>query len=337
MFSPINFATTTALLWLLVSYHSSAAKSEELRFDADKEGVSIFDNDTLVVRYQGLTQSLNGQWGRANYLHPVVTPSGKLVTEDFPVDHRHHRGIFWAWHQAWMGTQKLGDAWACNNFTWKLKSNRTFHDGDGITISNHVIWETKHHGQDDPNVKTSPETANLSNNKSSRLQIVSERNQIHIGSLINGVRAIDFSISLLALQDEIQIGGSENEKGYGGFSARIALDGSETFTSDHTKITPITKAITAGTWMDISRHDSGVTIINHQENPGVSENKSDWIVRVKRSMQNAKYPGRHRITLSQEKPLEMRYRVVLHDGNCGSEAIDELEKQFNSITSRRSH
>lgn len=31
------------------------------------------------------------------YLHPVFTPSGKLVTGNFPPDHRHQRGIFFAW------------------------------------------------------------------------------------------------------------------------------------------------------------------------------------------------------------------------------------------------
>ncbi len=31
------------------------------------------------------------------YLHPVFGPGGKLVTADFPPDHRHQRGIFFAW------------------------------------------------------------------------------------------------------------------------------------------------------------------------------------------------------------------------------------------------
>ncbi len=31
------------------------------------------------------------------YLHPVLTPSGRLVTGDYPPDHRHQRGIFFAW------------------------------------------------------------------------------------------------------------------------------------------------------------------------------------------------------------------------------------------------
>lgn len=28
------------------------------------------------------------------YLHPVFTPGGRLVTADYPPDHRHQRGIF---------------------------------------------------------------------------------------------------------------------------------------------------------------------------------------------------------------------------------------------------
>lgn len=31
------------------------------------------------------------------YLHPVHTPSGRLVTGDYPPDHKHQRGIFFAW------------------------------------------------------------------------------------------------------------------------------------------------------------------------------------------------------------------------------------------------
>jgi hypothetical protein len=40
------------------------------------------------------------------YLHPVFGPGGKLVTGDFPPDHRHQRGIFFAWtHTEFEGHQ----------------------------------------------------------------------------------------------------------------------------------------------------------------------------------------------------------------------------------------
>jgi len=34
---------------------------------------------------------------RGGYIHPVYTPEGRPITDDFPVDHPHHHGIWWAW------------------------------------------------------------------------------------------------------------------------------------------------------------------------------------------------------------------------------------------------
>ncbi len=34
---------------------------------------------------------------RGGYIHPVFTPEGRAITDDYPVDHPHHHGIWWAW------------------------------------------------------------------------------------------------------------------------------------------------------------------------------------------------------------------------------------------------
>ena len=34
---------------------------------------------------------------RGGYIHPIYTPSGLLVTDDYPSDHYHHHGIWFAW------------------------------------------------------------------------------------------------------------------------------------------------------------------------------------------------------------------------------------------------
>src|SRR5688572_5463166 len=34
---------------------------------------------------------------RGGYIHPVLTPSGRIVTDDYPSDHYHHHGIWFAW------------------------------------------------------------------------------------------------------------------------------------------------------------------------------------------------------------------------------------------------
>lgn len=34
---------------------------------------------------------------RGGYIHPIFTPSGRLVSDDYPPDHYHHHGIWFAW------------------------------------------------------------------------------------------------------------------------------------------------------------------------------------------------------------------------------------------------
>jgi hypothetical protein len=34
---------------------------------------------------------------RGGYIHPVLSPAGKMVTDDFPPNHIHHHGVWWSW------------------------------------------------------------------------------------------------------------------------------------------------------------------------------------------------------------------------------------------------
>ena len=54
-----------------------------------------------ITRYAGgagaLPSGVSESYRRAGYLHPVYTPRGRIVTDDYPADHRHHHGIWFAW------------------------------------------------------------------------------------------------------------------------------------------------------------------------------------------------------------------------------------------------
>lgn len=52
---------------------------------------------TYQMEPGALPEGVAPSYAHGGYLHPVFTPSGKLVTADFPPDHRHQRGIFFAW------------------------------------------------------------------------------------------------------------------------------------------------------------------------------------------------------------------------------------------------
>ena len=298
------------------------ANEIELTFRSDKDSTSIYENEHLILTYQATHKSQDQQWTRANYLHPVYYPSGELLTEDFPEDHPHHRGVFWAWHQLILGNQKYGDAWKCTDFRWQVHQSHAYKENQAITIANDVTWLSR------PLKLKNDQNPPEGESKSKLTEAVAEKNWITVQPLSEGYRIIDFAISLQGMQDEVQIGGSENVKGYGGFSVRMALDGSETFSSQGRAVTPKTQSIQAGHWINTKRSGAGITIINHTNNPGVADETALWILRSKRSMQNAAYPGRQPVAVGRDEPLQLRYRLVLHDGTLSAEKTNELSKQF---------
>ena len=71
-----------------------------MRIAKDSQGYWFYEGDTKVLFYQAERKALpDGQAARSNYFHPLYDLDGNVLTEDFPKDHIHHRGIFWAWHQ----------------------------------------------------------------------------------------------------------------------------------------------------------------------------------------------------------------------------------------------
>ncbi len=42
-------------------------------------------------------EGVAAHYAHGAYLHPVFTPAGRMVTADYPPDHKHQRGIFFAW------------------------------------------------------------------------------------------------------------------------------------------------------------------------------------------------------------------------------------------------
>ena len=64
--------------------------------------VDISMEETPILRYwtnarPAPSPSTDPIFERGGYLHPVRTPSGRIVTGDYPLDHKHHHGIWSAW------------------------------------------------------------------------------------------------------------------------------------------------------------------------------------------------------------------------------------------------
>jgi hypothetical protein len=96
--------------------NTGAATLNPIKITETDQGFSIAEGEKQVLFYQRQHKSMDGKYMRANYIHPLYGLDGEILTEDFPADHPHYRGVFWAWHQVWLGDKKLGDSWAAQDY-----------------------------------------------------------------------------------------------------------------------------------------------------------------------------------------------------------------------------
>jgi len=310
------------LTLLLVSCVLEAAEPSRLRAVTSGQGVEILDGNTPVLFFQQAPKAFEGRFERAGYVHPLYDLDGRVISEDFPDDHRHHRGIFWAWHQLIVGGVQIGDPWICRDFLADVKNvevlpstGRPPHQS--IAIRATVEWN-------------SPKWVDDSGK---RKPVVLEETIIRVSESDGLSRSIDFKIQLKAVEAEVSIGGSDDVKGYGGFSPRIRLPDGLKFRAQYGGVEPQTTSVEPSPWLDLTAEYgeddslSGVTILCHPTVPGYPQR---WILRKKRSMQNPVYPGREAVPLSRDHPLLLRYRLVLHRGAVSDELIEQWFAEYQA-------
>ncbi len=299
-------------------HQTSTATMSPIEIFESSRGFTFTEGKAKEMYYQRQHKSLNGKYSRANYIHPLYGLDGEMLTEDFPVDHLHHRGVFWAWHQVWLGDKRLGDPWAANDFFWDVYDSKILTvDSQSRALQVRVYWKSPLWTDTDGKQKA----------------FVKETTTIRVHRAQDDIRKIDFEIYLLALEDGIRIGGSEDDKGYGGFTTRIRLPDVLSFTGSNGPVEPNTLSVEAGPWLDFSGDFdkdgkvSGLAILCHNSSPGYPQ---PWILRRKGSAQNPVYPGRHPILLSREEPLVLLYRLIIHRGNVHHVNLDKLQADYNS-------
>jgi hypothetical protein len=160
--------------------------------------------------------------------------------------------------------------------------------------------------------------------------LVREKTRIVVHRAEQDARKIDFRIELLALEPNMRIGGSEDDKGYSGFSARVRLPADVRFIGANGVVEPGFGGVAAGSWIDVvasfsAGQTNGLSIHCHPSLPGFPQ---PWVLRSSRSMQNPAWPGREAVALSHEQPLVLRYRLVVHRGAVSKERLEAWQTEF---------
>jgi hypothetical protein len=293
----------------------SAEKKSPFAIKKTAEGIELSEDGNAVFFYQCVPKQASEKMSFNNYLHPVYNLKGEIITEEFPPDHLHHRGIFWAWHQVYLDNKRLGDSWMMENISQDVTDVETRLNKSNAQLKARVLWKSPELQEGKP--------------------FIEEETSIIVHRKETNLRKIDFEIVLKPLVQGIQIGGSDDEKGYGGFCVRIKMPEDLIFMSETGQVTPQNLQIVAGSWMDFSAsfdnnsEKSGLALLCHQSTPNYP---APWILRQEASMQNVVFPGRERVKL--DKPVVLRYRVIIHNGDANSLNLTELKSEYEKMYRR---
>ena len=297
---------------LLMTFGISAVS--QVRMQKQEGGFLFTENNENIMFYQKEPKNFDGKFERCNYIHPLWGIDGTVLTEDFPADHFHHRGVFWAWHQIWIDGKRIGDGWEIKDFDQEVTGVEYFSKQGGVAIlRTEVNWKSdmwKKQGEKVPYLK--------------------EKTSISIYPKTGNYRKVDFEISLLALAENLFIGGSEDVKGYSGFSVRMILPQDIKFIGPLGEIEPQNEAVRSAGYVNISGsvgkngNEGGIVMVDNPQNPGYPQ---PWILRTRNSMQNAAFPGNTTIPISTKIPLILKYSLIIYSGKMSDKKIGEIIKQ----------
>lgn len=295
------------LFFVVLSIGSSA----QIKMEKTDAGILFTEKGKNVLFYQMEPKNKKAEYERCNYFHPIWADDGTVLTEDFPADHLHHRGVFWAWHQVWIGDKRIGDPWELKSFEQKVTEVEFIAQQNGSALlETEVEWKSDKwiiNGSKQPYLK--------------------ENASILIHPKNGNYRKIDIKISLLALEENLKIGGSEDVKGYSGFSVRMKLPGDIKFEGKNGIVEPQNAAVASPGYINVSGSlmengsKGGVVIVDNSENTGYPQS---WILRKKNSMQNAAFPGNKVISVSTKKPLVLKYSMIVYSGKMSNKKIEKI-------------
>lgn len=299
---PVAFCTVLTL-------HPAVSPAMEFSENADEGALIIKDATRPVLSYRfgdQLADGVDSKYTRSCYVHPLWSVDGKTtLTADFPADHFHHRGIYWAWPRVWArGVQS--ENWHPNEIPLRQHFHR---------------WISR--SADDKSASFTVENKWLLRNEE---EIARETVSINAHHTTNGVRLIEFVIQLEAVGGPLKIGGTpEGNKGYGGFCFRGAPEfkGAHILTSNGpVKKDSVDKPYK---WVDLSNDTHGIAIFAGRDHPDYPPH---WMVRNSYAgFINVSWPGMDSIDLDPGKLMTLRYAILVHDKKLSQ---SELQSAYSN-------
>ena len=271
-----------------------------------QDAVSVTAGDKEAVRYQ-LQKPADSKLAVdfACYFHPFTTPSGAVVTDVAPSDHKHHRGIFLAWFD--MRGRKDADFWGWGQFApvkdRAIVNKSAKSQGDSIEAENE--WRAEG-------------------------EVLLKEKVAATVKTDGALRILDLTYTLTADAD-IKL----PQRAFSGFCARLRKDGKATVESPEgeVKLAAPHHLKPESDWpaqpwygYQIALPEGGAVgcaVVDHPKNP-----KSLWHNAASIRMLNPCIVASKDVVMKSGEALVLRYRVVAWDGATPREQLNALAKSW---------
>jgi hypothetical protein len=257
------------------------------------DAVTLTEAGRTVLVYRTKPLDPAAEPGRSNYVGVLYAPDGTALTEDRPGDHPHQRGIWWAWMKVQTGGKTVADGWYMKGLSYFVRSKTFLGDTQGGgTLTVELDWM----------VNSGPELA----------YVARETTKVTVRPLKAGSRRVEFDTTITARADSLGLGGSEDDRGFGGFSIRLIDPEHLTFASGGKTITPNGAAVDGGAnmgfaWTGEAAPAWAVGLACKANGQAVTR----WMLYNDRSMQNCVFPGRAPLVLKQGEALHLHETLVI--------------------------
>jgi len=262
------------------------------------------EQQILVYNYQSmLPQGVPERYRRSCYISPIFGPHGEVLTDDFPADHYHHRGLAVMWTHVTVGGKDY-DLWALNGMKPKFRKVLEMVDGPVYTLLKvNDGWYTD-------GTKVVDET-----------WTVKAYTQGEYG------RIVDFDIVLKAVGAPVTV--KSSDRGYGGFNVRFAPREDTVLFSEKGRVAADTDK-ESFLWNDLSAKFKGADAVSGLaifDNPGNIRHPQPWTNRYYGFL-NPAPAAIEPLTFTKDKPLHLRYRLWIHEGDAQSGRVAQAYQAY---------
>ena len=292
------------------------ASGSDMRIGKTGEYFDVAQGESPVLRYNhGSVPVPKGtpkhfaegeSYERGDYISPMFGPSGEEITEDYPADHPHHRGVWWSWPVTRWRDQ-VADIWA-------------------------VVRVHARPGGKNPRLSAGPVMAVIEAENLWKWEdadaIVRENVLIRAFRATESGRYVDVEVCLTGLVEGVAIGGRP-EGGYGGFAIR-AKPGEE---QRIVRYADPENSKPRRAWLDYSANfpggngPAGITLLEHPTNPDYPSELQEY---ARLNCVMSAFPGAREVPLPKDGTLVLKYRIWIHPGTADEKTLGQVWAAYSN-------